>query len=115
MDFETQVKLAVYRHFARTGEPPELGNVAGPLGCSREDVREAYARLRADRVLLLEPDGTAIRMAPPFSGVPTQHIVEVGRRSYFAKVPGTRSASQPRSTRTGSFSRAACSRAKSLI
>jgi len=84
MDFETQVKLAVYRHFARTGEPPDLGDVAGPLGCSREDVREAYARLRADRVLLLEPDGAAIRMAPPFSGVPTQHVVEVGRRSYFA-------------------------------
>ena len=110
MNFETQVKLAVYRHFARTGEPPELGDVAGPLGCSREDVRGAYARLRADRVLLLEPDGEAIRMAPPFSGVPTQHVVEVGRRSYFANCAWDALGIPAALTRTASFARAARSR-----
>jgi hypothetical protein len=40
-----------------------------------EPSREAYARLRAQRVLALESDGESIRMAPPFSGVPTQHVV----------------------------------------
>ena len=47
-------------------------------------VTEAYGRLRAQRVLALEPDGVTIRMAPPFSGVPTQHLVIVGGTRYYA-------------------------------
>jgi hypothetical protein len=84
MDFDTQVKMAVYRHFASAGEAPRVAQLASYLQCSPDDVRQAYARLRANRVLLLEPDGETIRMAPPFSGVPTQHRVEVGRQRYFA-------------------------------
>jgi len=84
MDFDTQLKLTIYRHFARTGEAPPIPELAAQLACSREDIRQGYARLRANRVLLLEPDGETIRMAPPFSGVPTQHRVEAGRRKYFA-------------------------------
>jgi hypothetical protein len=84
MDFDTQLKVTVYRHFAETGGAPAPADVAAALACSRDDVRHGYARLRANRVLLLEPDGETIRMAPPFSGVPTQHRVEVGRQSYFA-------------------------------
>ena len=84
MDFDTKLRLAVYRHFANTTRAPLLAQVADQLACSVDDVRLAYARLRANRVLLLEPDGETIRMAPPFSGVPTQHEVEVGRQTYFA-------------------------------
>jgi hypothetical protein len=47
-------------------------------------VKEAYARLRASRLLLLEPDGVTIRMAPPFSGVPTQHQVSIDGVDYYA-------------------------------
>lgn len=82
--FDTEVKVTVYRHFARSGEAPTTDDVARALGCSREGVTDAYVRLRASRVLLLEPDGETIRMAPPFSGVPTQHIVESAGQSYFA-------------------------------
>lgn len=84
MDFDTQVKLAVYRHFAETGQRPSVADLSADLTCSHADVRDVYARLRANRVLLLEPDGETIRMAPPFSGVPTQHVVEVGQQAYFA-------------------------------
>src|SRR5947199_2116614 len=41
-------------------------------------------RLRAQRVLVLEPDGVSIRMAPPFSGVSNQHVVIVDETKYFA-------------------------------
>lgn len=54
------------------------------LGVPADDVREAYRRLFRRRVLFLEPDGETIRMAPPFSAVPTQHRVRVGGREYFA-------------------------------
>jgi len=84
MDFDTSVRLAVYRHFASTGNAPSVGEVAGQVACSPDEVRRAFGRLRANRVLLLEPDGETIRMAPPFSGVPTPHRVEAGGRTYMA-------------------------------
>ena len=84
MDFDTRTKLAVYRHFAESGLRPTLADVAERVGTPPAEVREAYARLRAQRVLVLEPDGESIRMAPPFSGVPTQHRVVVGTTSYYA-------------------------------
>ena len=84
MDFDTRVKLAVYRRFAGTGQAPQLADIADELKSTRDDTRGAYARLRANRVLLLEPDGESIRMAPPFSGVPTPHRVEAGGHAYWA-------------------------------
>jgi hypothetical protein len=83
-DFDTSVKLAVYRTFAETGKAPAVAVLAAQLGCSADDVRQAFARLQRSRVLLLEPDGESIRMAPPFSGVATPHRVEVGGHAYWA-------------------------------
>ncbi|HVP44648.1 MAG TPA: organomercurial lyase [Terriglobales bacterium] len=84
MDFDLQVKLAVYRHFAETGKRPSPAEVAKQIGIPAADVPAVYTRLHTQRVLVLEPDGTSIRMAPPFSGVSTQHVVEAGGVSYFA-------------------------------
>ena len=84
MSFGTQTKLAIYRHFAETGQRPSLEVVAERVRADVRGVREAYLRLRAQRVLVLEPDGVSIRMAPPFSGVPTQHVVVVDHTKYFA-------------------------------
>ena len=84
MEFDTQVKLAVYSHLAETGRRPSPGEVVKRIGSDVESVLEAYRRLCAQRVLVLEADGSSIRMAPPFSGVPTQHVVEAGGVQYFA-------------------------------
>ena len=84
MDFDTQVKLAIYRHLAETGSRPSPADVAERVGSDVASVLDAYPRLRAQRVLALEADGASIRMAPPFSGVPTQHIVLVGGKQYYA-------------------------------
>jgi DNA-binding transcriptional MocR family regulator len=81
---DLQVKLAVYRSFAETGRRPSLEDVAARTGVSAREVLQAYGRLRAQRVLVLEADGASIRMAPPFSGVETQHVVESDGISYFA-------------------------------
>jgi len=74
----------VYRHFARTGTAPSPDDVAAVVAADVAAVRAAYGRLRAQRVLLLEPDGATIRMAPPFSGVPTQHRIESEGIGYHA-------------------------------
>jgi hypothetical protein len=84
MDFDSNVRLAVYQHFASMGQAPSLVQVADELACTEDDVRVAFARLQTRRVLLLEPDGETIRMAPPFSGVATPHTVAVGQQTYFA-------------------------------
>jgi hypothetical protein len=84
VDFDTSVKLAVYRTTAESGRIPAIETVADSLQTTPAAVKEAYARLRANRLLLLEPDGLTIRMAPPFSGVPTQHRVIVDNIEYYA-------------------------------
>ena len=44
---------------------------------------ESLRRLHDEHALVLEPDGSAIRMLSPFSGVPTPYRVEAGGRSWF--------------------------------
>ena len=84
MDLDLRVKLAVYRHFAETGRRPSVADVASRAGAEAGEVRGSFASLRSQRVLVLEADGEAIRMAPPFSGVPTQHEVTAGGVTYYA-------------------------------
>jgi hypothetical protein len=95
MDFDTTVKVAVYRATAESGSPPLLEAVAQKVGATAAAIKQAYGRLRASRLLLLESDGATIRMAPPFSGVPTQHRVTVGAPNITRIVPGTPLESPP--------------------
>ncbi|HEY6065533.1 MAG TPA: organomercurial lyase [Thermoanaerobaculia bacterium] len=84
MDFDTEVKTAIYRWVAETTRVPTAAELAQALRTEPDEIRDAYRRLFTKRVLFLEPDGETIRMAPPFSGVETQHRVLVGGRLYFA-------------------------------
>jgi len=84
LDFDTRVKLAIYHHFADTGRAPLPSDIAQIVGTDADAVVAAYARLRALRVLAMEKDGHSIRMAPPFSGVKTEHVVTVDGTRFFA-------------------------------
>jgi hypothetical protein len=66
MDIDVKVKLAIYQHFAETGERPLPEQLAAQVGAEVDQVLDAYKHLRAQRVLVLEEDGASIRMAPPF-------------------------------------------------
>lgn len=96
MELDDRVKLAVYRHFAATGKRPTVEAIAARAESEPRDVIDSYRRLRALRVLVLEEDGASIRMASPFSGVPTQHVAESEEFSTSRIVPGTRSACRRR-------------------
>jgi hypothetical protein len=84
MELELRAKLAIYEHFAATGTGPSVDDIAASVGAAVPQVREIFRRLRAQRVLVLEADGESIRMAPPFSGIPTQHRVSAGGVTYHA-------------------------------
>ena len=82
--FDVSVRTAVYRHFAATGHGPTLQDMCDAVGATREQVTESYRRLYARRMLVPTRDFESIRMAPPFSGVPTQHRAIVKGVEYFA-------------------------------
>ena len=84
MDFDTAVKQRVYQHFASTGSAPTAYQLADQLSCSSHDIRDAFVRLQRSRVLLLERNRETLRMAPPFSAIPTPHRVAIGQQQYFA-------------------------------
>jgi hypothetical protein len=81
---ERDVRAAVYGAFRDTGKAPEADALAVTLGLSRDQVIDALRSLAAAHVLALRPDGASIWMAHPFSGIPTDSLVTVGTRRWFA-------------------------------
>jgi hypothetical protein len=85
MDFDTTVKLNIYTTIAETTRPPNAAAVAASLGASIDEVGAGFQRLYQKRLLVLEPgDPAEIRMAPPFSGIETPHLVKAGGKAYYA-------------------------------
>jgi DNA-binding transcriptional MocR family regulator len=85
MDFDTSVKLNIYETIARTTRMPTSTDVASAMDTSVKEVEQAFQRLYEKRLLVLEPGSSShIRMAPPFSGIETQHQVKIDGKVYFA-------------------------------
>src|SRR6266436_4231789 len=84
-EINTKVKLALYRIIADTAAVPGSTEIATATGLSENAVQEAFSRLHAKRLLLPEPgDPSRIRMAPPFSGIPTAFPVNANGKQYYA-------------------------------
>jgi DNA-binding transcriptional MocR family regulator len=84
-DLDTNVKLAIYKVTADTGRIPNSREVSQKIDIDENEVLSAFGRLHAKRLLLPEPgDPARIRMAPPFSGIPTKFPVEANGRGYYA-------------------------------
>jgi Alkylmercury lyase len=84
-ELDTAVKLAIYRLTSESGVIPNAGEVAGSTKLSESEVCASFARLHSKRLLVPEPgDPSRIRMAPPFSGIPTAFPVEAKGKRYFA-------------------------------
>jgi hypothetical protein len=82
--FVNRVRLHVLEVAAETTEVPGATEVAGALGLPAADVLEAFRQLGESHVYVLEPgDPSRLRMANPYSAVPTPFKVEVAGRGYF--------------------------------
>jgi len=84
LERDRAVRLHVYRHFVDHQRPPTAAETAAALQLSGADVEAAYERLARNHVLVLEPGGGAIRMAMPFSAVPTRFRVSASGRTWWA-------------------------------
>jgi Alkylmercury lyase len=74
----------VYRRLAELGRPPTFAETADEVGLSPERAEERLRRLDEAHWLVLESDRPEIRMANPFSAVPTPHRVEADGRFWYA-------------------------------
>ena len=83
-DRDLALRRLTYALFADRGRAPTAGEVAAEYGSTTGDVEAGWRRLHDAHALVLEPDGTAIRMANPFSGVPTSYRVHADGREWYA-------------------------------
>ena len=81
---DLRIRNHVYRRFVELGRAPRFDEIAGELGLSDGDAAGAIRRLHDAHALVLERDGARIRMAQPFSAVPTPHRVDAAGRWWYA-------------------------------
>jgi hypothetical protein len=81
---DVALRNATYRLFVALGRAPSAAEVAGRTGRSPDAVLAGWRRLHDAHALVLDAGGASIRMANPFSGVPTPHRVRAGGRWWFA-------------------------------
>ena len=77
------LRQTTYAMVVELGQVPSSARVAERLGVDREDVRAGWRRLHGEHALVLDRSGE-IRMANPFSAVPTAYRVQAGGRWWFA-------------------------------
>jgi len=78
---DAALRHAIYQHFADKGEAPTVAALAAEH--PGVDVAAALARLHEAHAVVLDTGGE-IRMALPFSAVPTPHVVRSGERRWWA-------------------------------
>jgi Alkylmercury lyase len=80
---DLELRNLTYRLLVELGRAPSAEEVAEAAGLTRTQAEEAWRRLHEAHALVLEPGGVEIRMANPFSAVPTPHRVEAAGRSWY--------------------------------
>jgi Alkylmercury lyase len=73
-----------YARFVELGRAPTAAEVAAGGGLDQAGVMAGWERLHARHALVLDQATAQIRMANPFSGVPTAHRVYAAGRWWYA-------------------------------
>jgi hypothetical protein len=80
---DVELRNATYRQFVEQGGAPTAAQMATIVGRSESDVRDGWRRLHDAHALVLDSTGE-IRMANPFSAVPTRYVVEAAGKRWYA-------------------------------
>ena len=81
---DVELRNKTYQLLVELGRPPLAEEVAQVMTSTDSDVREGWRRLHAAHALVLDQLGSEIRMANPFSAVPTAYRVRAGGRWWYA-------------------------------
>jgi DNA-binding transcriptional MocR family regulator len=81
---ERLVRARVTQVLRDTSAAPSVADLASALEVSEARVREALAALADAHLLVLGPGRDVVRMAAPFSAVPTDFQVRIGAQSWYA-------------------------------
>ncbi|MBI5301338.1 MAG: hypothetical protein HY868_04305 [Chloroflexi bacterium] len=83
-DLIWQVRAFVYEHFAATTRPPTIDEAATRFGLTPEHAATIYVELGQRHAIFLDPGTHNIRMANPFSAIPTSFQVHANGKTYWA-------------------------------
>ncbi len=83
-DFDWAVRSRIYETFAETGSAPVIPEVAALVGGTEFQVRSALQRLHEAHEIAPLPNGDGVWMANPFSGIPTDYVVETAQMTCYA-------------------------------
>jgi hypothetical protein len=83
-DRDLELRNMTYDLVVRLGRVPTSAEAADAASIPREEVLAAWGRLHEAHALVLNAAGSEIRMANPFSAVPTAHRVDAAGRSWYA-------------------------------
>lgn len=83
-DWDLGLRNLTYRLFVQLGRAPTIEEVSETAGSDVEEVRRGWERLHDEHALVLQADRSEIRMANPFSAVPTAHRVRATGRWWYA-------------------------------
>jgi hypothetical protein len=81
---DVALRNETYRLFVALGRAPSTEEVGAATGVPAEDVRAGWRRLHEAHALVLGAAGREIRMANPFSAVPTAYRVSAAGRWWYA-------------------------------
>ncbi|HEU4808054.1 MAG TPA: organomercurial lyase [Homoserinimonas sp.] len=81
---DVELRNETYRLFVALGRSPSSDEVGAAAHLSSFDVREGWQRLHEEHALVLNSEGSEIRMANPFSAVPTAYRVRADGRWWYA-------------------------------
>lgn len=79
-----EARHLIYSFWVEHTRPPSVQDTARELRIEPEQARALYEELNARHALMLMPGTHTIRMANPFSGLPTGFRVRVGAKQYYA-------------------------------
>ena len=78
------VRHFVYNHFADTTHAPTIEDTAAQFKIANEEASELYKELHNRHAFFLDTQTLTIRMANPFSGIPTDFKVHADGKTYYA-------------------------------
>ena len=82
--FERLIRARVTQTVRDTAVAPSVGELASELKVDEARVREALVALAEEHLLVLRPGTEQVWMAAPFSAIPSDFLVRIGDRRWYA-------------------------------